>query len=76
MDTPTLTCEYEGIVEDGQIRLAPDVHLPEKTKVIVLVRDPSRPIRMGGPRLAHREDAKYFIKEVRMLEDKDNAGVR
>ena len=75
METPTLTCEYEGVVEDGQIRLAPNVHLPEKAKVIVLAPISGRRIRMS-PRLVNPKDAEhFFMKEVRMLEDKDNAGV-
>jgi hypothetical protein len=30
---------FSGTVEDGQVRLAANVHLPEKTKVFVVVPD-------------------------------------
>jgi len=30
---------FSGTVEDGQVKLAADVHLPEKTKVFVVVPD-------------------------------------
>jgi hypothetical protein len=30
---------FSGIVEDGQVKLAPNVHLPEKAKVFVVVPD-------------------------------------
>ena len=30
---------FQGIVEDGQIRLAPGIQLPEKAKVYVVVPD-------------------------------------
>lgn len=28
---------FEGVVENGQIRLKTDIHLPDKTKVYVIV---------------------------------------
>ena len=30
---------FSGIVENGQVKLAPNVHLPEKAKVFVVVPD-------------------------------------
>lgn len=72
MDVHTTTCEYEGIVEDGQIRLAPNVHLPEKAKVIVTVSNHGAPktIHMRRPRLVHPEQAEhFFVKKVTLLED-------
>ncbi len=30
---------FQGTIENGQVRLAPDVNLPEKTKVYVVVPD-------------------------------------
>jgi len=30
---------FPGIVENGQVKLAPNVHLPEKAKVFVVVPD-------------------------------------
>lgn len=56
----------EGIVEQGQIRLPVDIHLPEKTKVYVIVpsvqREPIR--RIASPRLAHPEQAIDFRMEI------------
>jgi hypothetical protein len=56
---------FEAVVEDGQIRLFQSVHLPEKTKVYVLVPGTSfPPALIASPRLAHPEDAALFRKEV------------
>jgi hypothetical protein len=56
----------EAIVERGQIRLPPNVRLPDKAKVYVLVPDvPSEPTaRVASPRLAHPEQAADFAMEV------------
>ena len=57
---------YEGIVEDGQIRLKSDVQLPERTRVYVVVPDDQ--IEQAGhifsPRLIHREQVVDFQMEV------------
>ena len=57
---------YEGVVENGQIRLPPNVCLPEKAKVYIVV--PSVETRAGGnirsPRLTHPEQAADFKKEI------------
>ena len=57
---------FEGIVENGQVRLPADVHLPEKAKVYVVVPDmEARQIAyIASPRLAHPEQAKDFEKQV------------
>ena len=57
---------YEGIIENGQIRLPASVHLPEKAKVYVIVPDVEmRAVAyIGSPRLAHPEQAEDFKKEV------------
>jgi hypothetical protein len=34
---------YQGTVENGQVRLADNIHLPEKTKVYVVVPDVETP---------------------------------
>jgi len=47
------TVTYEATVENGQIRLPLTVHLPEHTKVYVVV-----------PGLAHPEDAAFFTMKV------------
>ena len=73
------TLSYEGIVEDGQIQLAPDIHLPEKAKVIVHVQSAGakRTVRIGSPRLVHPEQAAYFVKEMEVstIKEKRDAGV-
>jgi hypothetical protein len=57
---------YEGIVENGQIRLPAKVQLPEKAKVYIVIPDvEARPVAyIGSPRLAHPEQAEDFKKEV------------
>jgi hypothetical protein len=57
---------FEGIVEDGQIRLNPNVHLPERTKVYVVVPDfEGKPVvHIFSPRLANPEQTGDFKKEV------------
>lgn len=57
---------YEAVYEDGVIRLTDDVHLPEHTRVFVIVPEatvvPAN--RIGSPRLVHPEQAADFVKEV------------
>ena len=57
---------YEGIVEDGQIKLTSDVHLPEQTKVYIIVPDMKVEQRahLRSPSLAHREQAGDFVMEI------------
>ncbi len=59
---------FEGFVEEGRIRLTGSAHLPEKTRVYVVVPDlePAAPAApyIGSPRLAHPEQASLFVKEV------------
>jgi hypothetical protein len=57
---------FEGIVEDGQIRLPENVHVPERTKVYVVIPGVDQPsaTRWMSPRLAHPEQAQDFIKAV------------
>ena len=57
---------YEAVVEKGQIKLPPDVRLPEHTRVFVVVPSPEpiAVVRMPSPRLAHPEQASDFVKEV------------
>jgi len=66
---------YEGVVENGQVRLPPNADIPEKTRVYVLVpdADAKRIPRVFSPRLVHPEQAKDFVKEV--IEDTTDAGV-
>ena len=56
----------EGKVENGQIVLAGNVHLPEKLKVFVIIPDMEviQTPYIGSPRLLHPEQAADFRKEV------------
>lgn len=57
---------FEGVVENGQIRLEADIHLPEKTKVYVIVPETKieQVAKIFSPRLAHPEQASDFRLEV------------
>ncbi len=56
----------EGIVEHGQIQLKTNIHLPEKTKVYVVVPNIQieRYARIFSPRLTHPEQASDFEMQV------------
>ena len=56
----------EGIVQEGQIRLKTDYHLPDKTKVYVVVPDiqGEKYARIFSPRLANPEQAIDFKMQV------------
>lgn len=58
---------YEGIIENGQVKLDPKVHLPDHTKVYVVVPalEEKRVYRFMSPRLVHPEDAEILKMEVR-----------
>ena len=66
---------FEGVVEDGQIRLKDGIRLPDKTKVYVIVPDiqVKRGARIFSPRLAHPEQAADFEMEV--IEESADASV-
>lgn len=57
---------YEGIVENGHIRLHPNVHLPDKARVYVVVPnfDPMPVATIFSPRLAHPNQMSDFEKEM------------
>lgn len=58
---------FEGIVEKGRIKIDSDVHLPEGTKVFIVVPDieiEERGVRLRSPRLARPEQAADFEMEV------------
>jgi hypothetical protein len=57
---------YEGIVENGKIRLKSDVHLPESITVYVVVPEiVTKPVvHVYSPRLLYPEQAKEFKKEI------------
>lgn len=66
---------FEGIVQDGKIRLRDDVTLPENARVYVVVPDLGTGPRaqVPSPRLAHPEQASDFAKQV--LEGGSDDGV-
>jgi hypothetical protein len=57
---------FEAVVENGQVRLPPNVVLPERQAVLVVVPDgPASPNRTPtGFRLANPEDASKFEMKV------------
>jgi hypothetical protein len=57
---------FEGVVENGKIRLPPEASLPERAKVYVIVPDPGAipAAYLGSPHLAHPEQAKDFEKQI------------
>ena len=69
---------YEGVVENGQVRLPAAVTLPEKAKVYVVVpgsfdMEVQRVPKIASPRLVHPEQAADFVKEV--VEERTDAGL-
>ena len=64
---------FEGVVENGQIRLPANVRLPERAKVYVVIPDVEveTVAYIGSPRLVHPEQAADFKKEV--IKDIQNA---
>ena len=66
---------FEGVVENGQVRLPPNTSIPEKTRVYVLVPDAETrtTLYIASPRLVHPEQAKDFEMEV--IEDTTDAGI-
>ncbi len=65
---------FEGVVENGQIRLPTDVRLPDKATVYVVVPGLVVPIaRIVSPRLVHPEQATDFVMKV--IEEPPHAGV-
>jgi len=61
----------QGVIENGQIRLADDVHLPEKTTVYVVVPGIEIPptVHLRSPRLVHSEQIADFCKQVEEIRD-------
>ena len=66
---------FEGVVENGQIRLRDNVMLPENTKVYVVIPDlESAPkAHVYSPRLVHPEQVGDFDKQV--IEVSSDAGL-
>ena len=57
---------FEGVVENGRIRLREEVTLPENSRVYVIIADttPSSSAQVRSPRLAHPEQAGDFRKQI------------
>ena len=57
---------FEGVIENGQIRLKTDIRLPEKTRAYVIISDlgTRQVVHVYSPRLAHPEQAVDFEKKV------------
>ncbi len=57
---------YEGVVEDGQIKLDPGIRLPDPARVYVVVPEDAQltPYRIASPRLADPRQAADFVMEV------------
>ena len=57
---------FEGIVENGRIRLPDNVTLPEHTKVYVVIPDieTAPQAHIYSPRLVHPEQAADFAKQI------------
>ena len=57
---------FEGVVDQGQIKLNNGVLLPEKVRVYVVVPDfqTSRQPQIHSPKLVHPEQASDFKMEV------------
>jgi hypothetical protein len=62
---------YEATVENGQVRLPEDAHIPDHTRVYVVVpsAEPIGRVRIASPHLAHPEDAADFVKQVEEVPD-------
>ena len=58
---------FEGVVEQGQIKLNSDVRLPDGTKVFIVVPDieiEETGVHLHSPRLARPEQAADFKMEI------------
>jgi hypothetical protein len=66
---------FEGVVENGQIRLRDNVTLPERSKVYVVIPEEGTApqAHVYSPRLAHPEQAADFAKQI--IEVSPDAGL-
>ncbi len=62
---------YEGVIENGQVRLDAGVRLPEHAHVFVVVPNAvdELPLQIHSPRLVDRSQVEDFVKQVREVED-------
>ncbi len=65
----------EGVVDNGQIKLASDVRLPEHTKVYVVVPDMKieQSTHLFSPRLKNQNQAADF--EMEIVKDSSDASI-
>ena len=63
---------FEAVVENGQVRLPPDVVLPERQTVFVVVPNaiPAEAAKLPGVRLADPSDATKFELQVTWGDDR------
>jgi hypothetical protein len=63
---------FEATVLGGRVVLPDDAHIPDNTRVYVVVpaTEDAERVRILSPRLAHREDSVDFMMKV-VLEDDD-----
>ncbi len=75
MDHGMKLAAFEGVVDNDAVRLPSHVHLPNRTRVFVVVPEAEgrRTAAVLSPRLAHPEQASDFKKEI--LEESSDAGV-
>lgn len=61
----------EGVIENGQIRLPADIHLPEKARVFIVIPDapPTKKAHLYSPRLTHLKQVADFKLEVIEADD-------
>lgn len=57
---------FEGIIENGKIKLPDSIRVPDRTKVYVVIPGATQPCPMSimSPRLANPEQAKDFKKTL------------
>lgn len=62
---------YEATVINGQLMLPGDIHLPDNSKVFVVVPNGAerRTARISSPRLLHPEQAADFVMDVQEIPD-------
>lgn len=62
---------YEGTAQGGHIVLPKDVHIPDNTRVYVVVPASNEPerVRIISPRLLHRDEAGDFTMKVELEGD-------
>jgi len=66
---------FEGVIENGRIRLQANINLPENMRVFVIIPDfeAKKVAHVYSPHLVHPEQAADFKKEI--VEGLSHAGV-